>query len=302
MGAPGGSASPSPSPSPTFVTTIVVSPGSSAAASGTALLQALAAISDSNTTPLLLKIEPGIYDVGGNVLTSKPNVDIEGSGPEVTTITGANSGPVLAQPIVLIQNDVGFRDLKVVNTSSGMHTSAVNLNAANANLKNLVLDASAAANGDGLHDNSPTGAPTVFDVQATGGPTGNGIFTNGAASIWFDRVTATGGTAIRQLGGFKRFTNVFANGTNSSLVVSDSDPRFDGLHTTGAVIGINNLSGTHSTFIRNSVLGTDITATQAGGTLTVNIADSQIDGAISGAGLYKCNGNYDNALANKSCP
>src|SRR5262245_12834063 len=72
------------------IRTVLVSPvPGDPAASGTALLNALAGISSpSSTNRWLLKIEPGIYDVGTTPLQMRSWVDIEGSGIGVTTIRG----------------------------------------------------------------------------------------------------------------------------------------------------------------------------------------------------------------------
>ena len=71
--------------------TVLVSPKNTPTQSGTALLNALAAITDaSETRPYLIVVEPGVYDVGTNRLVMKPYVDIRGSGENVTTITGSN--------------------------------------------------------------------------------------------------------------------------------------------------------------------------------------------------------------------
>ena len=39
-------------------------------------------------TPCLLKIMPGVYDVGTNSITMQPYIDIEGSGENSTVIQG----------------------------------------------------------------------------------------------------------------------------------------------------------------------------------------------------------------------
>jgi hypothetical protein len=82
--------------------TIVVSPvpGGSATDNGTALNSALKNIKDAGAgNPYLLKIEPGIYDLGSdpgsNQLDMKPYVDIEGSGEGITTITSTAGATVL---------------------------------------------------------------------------------------------------------------------------------------------------------------------------------------------------------------
>lgn len=53
-------------------------------------VDAMNAITDaSETRPYLVKIMPGVYDVGGSTVTMKDHVDIEGSGEGVTTIKGS---------------------------------------------------------------------------------------------------------------------------------------------------------------------------------------------------------------------
>jgi hypothetical protein len=72
------------------IRTVLVSPvPGNPVASGTALSTALAGIpSPSSTDPWLLKIEPGIYDIGKTSLQMRSWVDIEGSGVGVTTVRG----------------------------------------------------------------------------------------------------------------------------------------------------------------------------------------------------------------------
>ncbi|HEX7184321.1 MAG TPA: hypothetical protein VF756_21005 [Thermoanaerobaculia bacterium] len=73
------------------IRTVLVSPvPGDPVASGTALRNALAGIpSSSSTDRWLLKIEPGIYDVGTTSIRMRSWVDIEGSGIGVTTIRGS---------------------------------------------------------------------------------------------------------------------------------------------------------------------------------------------------------------------
>jgi hypothetical protein len=59
---------------------------------GTALLNALNGITTASATnPYLLKVEPGIYDLGTGTLTMKQFVDVEGSGQRITTISSAGN-------------------------------------------------------------------------------------------------------------------------------------------------------------------------------------------------------------------
>jgi hypothetical protein len=77
------------------IRTVLVSPvPGNPVASGTVLRNALAGISSpSSTNRWLVKIEPGIYDVGTTLLPMRSWVDIEGSGIGVTTIRGSAVHP-----------------------------------------------------------------------------------------------------------------------------------------------------------------------------------------------------------------
>lgn len=66
-------------------------PGDTAAANGTALLNALDGITGDANNPYLIKLGPGIYSLGSGHLVMKPYVSIEGSGEKATKITAAVS-------------------------------------------------------------------------------------------------------------------------------------------------------------------------------------------------------------------
>lgn len=77
----------------------------------------------SSTNPCLLKIMPGVYDVGVNSLQMASYVDIEGSGENVTKITGNvtswNSG------VVRGSSDAEIRFLTVENKGGGTVSHAI---------------------------------------------------------------------------------------------------------------------------------------------------------------------------------
>ncbi|MCJ7668671.1 MAG: hypothetical protein MUP04_10420, partial [Anaerolineae bacterium] len=109
-----------------YVRTVVVSPvPGDAVASGTALLNALDGITDSSATnPYLLKIEPGVYDLGTSALTMKEWVDIEGSGELVTTIKRSGSSDGGTGTVVGADN-AELRFLTVENTGGAMYATAI---------------------------------------------------------------------------------------------------------------------------------------------------------------------------------
>lgn len=80
-------------------------------------------VAASAATPFLLRIMPGVYDLGATPLTLKPYVDVEGSGKGVTVLSGRvpslsgnlNWGPGL----VNAANHAEIRHLTVSNASVG---------------------------------------------------------------------------------------------------------------------------------------------------------------------------------------
>ncbi len=116
--------------------TIVVTPVGLASANGTVLLAALASISaPSAADPWLIKIEPGVYDVGApGALVMKPFVDIEGSGESVTKITASGSGTNTAGTVQVVSNSE-LRRLTVENRGGAAYARALYVTAADASAR-----------------------------------------------------------------------------------------------------------------------------------------------------------------------
>jgi hypothetical protein len=117
-------------PATALVSTSVVSPtAGNATASGTTLRNALSAISSpSSTNPWLVKVEPGIYDIGTTALPMRSWVDIEGSGIGVTIIRGTVD--VTASPSGGTVNGASDAELRLltveaIGTSTIPHVAAV---------------------------------------------------------------------------------------------------------------------------------------------------------------------------------
>ena len=134
-----------------MVRTILVSPAGSgldANANGNVLEAAMESIVDANElSPVLLKIEPGVYEIREDdgthkSLNMKPWVSIEGSGADNTVITGSGfTGEGLSGTINAAEN-VEIRALKVVNTGSASDTHAIAIYARDGDLKlkNIVAE------------------------------------------------------------------------------------------------------------------------------------------------------------------
>ena len=102
-----------------YTQTIVVHPGATESESGDNLRNALDNIADNgDTKPYLVKIEPGIYDLGNSLLGAKPYVDLQGSGRNATVVKGA---AVDSGIINVTDGPVQIRDMTIMHnaTSSG---------------------------------------------------------------------------------------------------------------------------------------------------------------------------------------
>jgi hypothetical protein len=126
------------SPANAYARTVVVSPADTPTASGARLLTALQAINDATADkPYLLKIEPGVYDLGTTSLQMKPYVDIEGSGARVTILTGLG-GPEDGKAVVFGTNNVELRQITVqVNATDVPFTAAIRNTSASPRLTDI---------------------------------------------------------------------------------------------------------------------------------------------------------------------
>lgn len=160
-------------PGATHTRTILVSPADSPATSGARLLAAVAAASDSSAEkPYLIKIEPGIYDLGFSTLQMRSYVDIEGSGQGVTIIRGERQ-----------TDDV---------------TGLVNA-ASNTELRQLSIEVTEGSGAFAVGISNNNASPRITDVTIrTDGATSYGIVSRSGAGPRIERVTisATGATVF----------------------------------------------------------------------------------------------------------
>jgi len=170
--------------------TILVSPKNTAIQSGTALLNAVDKTAEaSETMPFLIIIEPGIYDIQGNTLQMNAYVDIQGSGENVTKITGninASDSGVLCGA-----DNAELRFLTVENTGSGENSNAVYNALCSPKMTHVTAIASGGTNNYGVHN--VYASPLMIHVTATalGGTNCYGIF-NAHSPCTMTNVTATG--------------------------------------------------------------------------------------------------------------
>jgi hypothetical protein len=105
-----------------YARTRIVRAGGSAAANGTRLLDANAAVefAGSGSGEWLLVLEPGIYDLQGASLDLAENVSLRGAGKTLTTIRSNDDGWVIEADAMGAQNGVTrISDLRIENITTG---------------------------------------------------------------------------------------------------------------------------------------------------------------------------------------
>jgi hypothetical protein len=255
------------------VRTIIVGPVGTDADNGVALLAALAGITTATATnPWLLKIEPGIYDLGASSLSMKSYVDIEGSGETVTTIRSASASATIAGA-----SSSEIRSLTVENVGGNTYSYAFQT-CFDMSVRDTTIRA---LNGATMTraarvtcDSSPTFSRVT--IIASGGGTTLALDAySGTPRVEDSRVLAVGATDYNQglmvRGGTVLRTEVRAEGKGLEVVVLDGGSTFaQGLR----VVGVTEAGSGGS--------GLRLSATGGVGSPTATLEDSSI--VMSGPG------------------
>jgi hypothetical protein len=187
----------------------------------------------SATNPCLLKIMPGVYNVGSSPVVMQPYIDIEGSGEKITKITGAISA---SQPptagTVLGASNAEIRFLTVENIGPANETVAI----MNSSASPSIIRVTAKASGGtfisiGVINNSSSPGMSNVTVLASGESETIGVFNKSSSpSMTNITVIASGGSqqncAIVNSASSPVMTNVMATalagGTGSNYGVSNA--------------------------------------------------------------------------------
>lgn len=321
---------------PTYARTIFVSGGGTAAANGTALITAIAGISgNSASSPFLIKLEPGTYDVAGNGIAMKTYVDIEGSGPTVTLITATRGGASINSVAAAVTGAVNteIRNLAISNTSSTNFGIGYFGSGSGGTMR--ITDVSISATGAtgtnyGIFtQTSAVMAASRIDVDAYGVTSNTGIATSTGVDLTLRNSTVaargTGGSGVHTglqtssstavvsvdgslvTGGGTGNTAYAVNVSPGDVTVTGSTLRTD---TTASRITLFTSSSTSSKLnvmhSRVLALGPNFNqshfSAQKGANSTLNIATSQVDSSTSGT--PKCVHVYDSSMndLNNVCP
>lgn len=154
-------------PAAAQIRTVLVSPvPGDVVASGTALLNALASITDNAAdNRYLIKLEPGIYDVQNGSVQMKPWVDIEGSGEIQSCIQGIGNGPGdITRGIVMGADNAELRLVSVTATPNpeGGVQIPISIILTSPSIRNVTVVVNSGVICDGIAIGS--GSPTIHEV------------------------------------------------------------------------------------------------------------------------------------------
>jgi hypothetical protein len=292
--------------------TIVVHPMSTGPKdSGTELLEAMASITEaapgigdtgpgimtaSATNPWLIKLDAGVYDLGTASLVMKPYVDIEGSGEDVTTITGAGS-PNSASGTVIGASNAELRFLTVKNTGGNVWAIAV-LAAGNSplvvgpspNLTHVTLTSSGASLFSvGMMSFFSTAVLTNVTVEMPAG--GRGLVIGDGVTLRNVVVTVSTGPAA----------------SNTGIILSTSDAggpsiTLDNVTVVSSGVALDVEEFTSATVDRSTLQG-GIQSIFSTGASSLAIGASQLSGPVAASGRLTCVSVYNSLYTplNSSC-
>jgi hypothetical protein len=246
----------------------------------------------SSSNPCLLKIMPGVYDIGTNNLAMQSYIAIEGSGEGVTKITG-NNGTLFG--VINAASNSEIRFLTIENTNigggSGFHVVGINVSYASPEISHVTITSSSGMNPSVTYGiRTESGSPTLNDVNIiVTGFTDYGIYDTGNSSdIVLNNVTIS---AVGQ--GF----GIRVNET-SSLTVASSDIYGNqaGILIGGFGTGIGII--THSTIEG----GQQSIINSFSSSFEIKIGLSQAIGPVVSASTVNCYGVYDENYTDVVCP
>ncbi len=269
----------------------------------------------SATNPYLIKIMPGVYDLGTSTLFMKEYVDIEGAGQNVTVIKKLGSGVYTNTGAVNGASNSEIRSLTISNIGGTGGFAFLGIGGISAVLSNITAIASGGIDANVavmIQDGSSVVLSNVT-ATASGGTqsTAIGLSTGINASCVLSNITATASgasdfnTAISAGGATTAFlSNVTATasgGGSYGIYICDSFLTMTDVTVTSSYIGLQTLYSGTTTIDRSTFKGTMSIANASSHTL--KIGASKLIGDVSDGGTTTCvasyNGNY--ASLDASC-
>lgn len=264
-------------------------------------LTAMQSITDASaTSPYLIKLMPGIYNLGTNTLGMAPYVDIEGSGENITVIRGIANINAGWGVVRLIRNSE-LRNLTVDTSESSWQTSgiAISANEGNNVLSHVTITASAALSNYGFYAYGGDGNPTRLNdvtVLVSGAAGAYGVYAQNNNNVIMNNCRI-------EVSGPDNGNNMVIAATSqygAKLTINNSSITAQGLYLYGAH-ALRSIESA-GTIVRGSTLTVvPNTGIAIIGDVLTNVAYTQVDGVVGVWNPGKCIGVYDRNLNAVSC-
>jgi YVTN family beta-propeller protein len=239
----------------------------------------------SASNPCLMKIMPGVYNIGTGSVNMQPYIDIEGSGENVTVIQGNKDGAIINGA-----NNSELRFLTVRHTGGTTTAMAIyNINAS-PRITNVTAIVSGATDWSYCIENSGA-SPVMSNVTITASASGS------AWSVGISNISSSA----------PLISNVFMN-------VSGSSTHVFGFHNTassptirnsiinitapaGAGIGVASYPSGTVTISESAIQGAMNSTINSQEGVTTLVANTQLNGGmVSGTGVFHCVGAYNGSF------
>jgi hypothetical protein len=160
---------------------------------------------DTATLGTLIKLEPGTYNVGSNVLDVPGGVDLEGSGELQTFIVGPGSADATAATLIA-EGDSELRFLSVINLGGQPYATAIRANgrpdlthvragAQSGSTSTIAINGVTGAAQNQLQLRNVTALATGAAAAPAYGLFGGGVFSFGVRASTIQAVAGSGGSA-----------------------------------------------------------------------------------------------------------
>lgn len=238
----------------------------------------------SDTNRCMMKILPGVYDLGSTSLVMTPYVDIEGSGENTTILAGTVSNATIppTSGVVNGASNAEIRSLTIRNTGTGTYVVAMlNTGGASPKMTNITATTSGGTNNYGVRNSSSSPVMTNVTATASGGTSSHGV-SNFSSSPTMTNIAATASDATNNYGisltsSSPTMTNVVATASGGTTVnyalynTSSSSPTLSNVTATASGGGNTNAGMYNSS---SSPVVKNLVATASGGTYNYGVFNS----------------------------
>ncbi|MFZ4859944.1 MAG: beta strand repeat-containing protein [Desulfuromonadaceae bacterium] len=202
----------------------------------------------SAANPCLLKLLPGVYDLGTAILSMQPFVDLEGSGENVTIITSAAAAGTYPPANGTLNGAVNaaIRNLGIRNTGGGGSYSAGLVNSAGAapRMTHVTVTATGGTIGSyGIYNTASTPVMESVTANASGAPNNYGVYNN-ASSPAMNGVNAAASGGAHAYGVYNHASSVPA--MNKVAATASGADSNHGIHNSSSSPVMNNSAATAS--------------------------------------------------------